>query len=146
MPDPIYSRHTYSLSDMADALPAPLLELLRAAGSQLPPRLATWLGELALRRKPIELHAMVLAVFASFVAPFGERRRRQWQQRSAGRAAAHAVRSRQHACGRAHACANERRERTLKLQDRRPCVRPDTCLRATAQAASLAAASSAHSR
>jgi hypothetical protein len=40
----------------------------------LPPRLATHLQGLHVSMKPIAVHAMVLAAFASLVAPFGESR------------------------------------------------------------------------
>jgi hypothetical protein len=72
-PDYVYSAHTYSLQDLLDILPMPVVDVGKAAAAQLPESLVTYLSELQVVRKPIEFHAMVMAVFASFVAPFGER-------------------------------------------------------------------------
>lgn len=72
-PDPIYSQHIYTLKAVVEQLPPPLLDLVMAAAGQLPAGLQQWLSEFSFGMRPIEYHAMVLAVFASFVAPFGER-------------------------------------------------------------------------
>eukprot|EP00775_Hariotina_reticulata_P004661 gene4661-4914_t len=70
-PDYIYSPHTYTLQDLADLLPVPVVDMGKAAAAQLPGGLVTYLSELQVVGRPIEFHAMVMAVFASFVAPFG---------------------------------------------------------------------------
>jgi phosphatidate cytidylyltransferase len=71
-PDPIYSPNTYTLQAVAELLPPALLDVAAAVAAQLPAGLRHWLAGLAVTMRPMELHAMVLAVFASFVAPFGE--------------------------------------------------------------------------
>jgi phosphatidate cytidylyltransferase len=71
-PDPIYSPNTYTLRAVAELLPPALLDVAAAVAAQLPAGLRHWLAGLAITMRPMELHAMVLAVFASFVAPFGE--------------------------------------------------------------------------
>jgi phosphatidate cytidylyltransferase len=70
-PNPIFSPATYSLQDVADVLPAQALELCRLAALQLPPAWAAWLSTAQVVMKPIDIHAMILAAFASLVAPFG---------------------------------------------------------------------------
>jgi hypothetical protein len=71
-PDPIYSPNTYTLQAVAEQLPPALLDVAAAVAAQLPAGLRHWLAGLTVTMRPMELHAMVLAVFASFVAPFGE--------------------------------------------------------------------------
>jgi phosphatidate cytidylyltransferase len=71
-PDPIFTPATYTLQDLQDLMPAQALELARLAAQQLPPGLVSQLVGLKVVMKPIAVHAMVLAVFASLVAPFGE--------------------------------------------------------------------------
>lgn len=68
-PDPIFTPTTYTLQDL---MPAQVLELARLAAQQLPVGLVAQLVGLKVVMKPIAVHAMVLAVFASLVAPFGE--------------------------------------------------------------------------
>lgn len=70
-PDPIFTPATYTLQDLQDLMPAQALELARLAAQQLPPGLVSQLVGLKVVMKPIAVHAMVLAVFASLVAPFG---------------------------------------------------------------------------
>jgi phosphatidate cytidylyltransferase len=71
-PDPIYSPNTYTMQAVAEQLPPALLDVAAAVAAQLPPGLRHWLAGLTVTMRPMELHAMVLAVFASFVAPFGK--------------------------------------------------------------------------
>lgn len=71
-PDPIFTPTTYTLQDLQDLMPAQVLELARLAAQQLPVGLVAQLVGLKVVMKPIAVHAMVLAVFASLVAPFGE--------------------------------------------------------------------------
>lgn len=71
-PDPIFTPTTYTAQDLADVMPGQVLELARLAGQQLPPDLRDELVGLQVVMKPIAVHAMILAVFASLVAPFGE--------------------------------------------------------------------------
>jgi hypothetical protein len=71
-PDPIYSPNTYNLQAVAEQLPPALLDVAAAVAAQLPAGLRHWLAGLTVTMRPMELHAMVLAAFASFVAPFGE--------------------------------------------------------------------------
>lgn len=70
-PDPIYSPNTYTLQAVAEQLPPALLDVAAAVAAQLPAGLRQWLAGLSVTMRPMELHAMVLAAFASFVAPFG---------------------------------------------------------------------------
>lgn len=70
-PDPIFTPTTYTAQDLADVMPGQVLELARLAGQQLPPDLRDELVGLQVVMKPIAVHAMILAVFASLVAPFG---------------------------------------------------------------------------
>ncbi|KAF6255369.1 phosphatidate cytidylyltransferase [Scenedesmus sp. NREL 46B-D3] len=70
-PDPIYSPNSYTLQAVAELLPPSLLDVAAAVAAQLPAGLRHWLAALTVTMRPMELHAMVLAVFASFVAPFG---------------------------------------------------------------------------
>lgn len=71
-PDPIFTPTTYTLQDVEDLMPAQVLEQARLVAQQLPPGLLAPLEGLEIVMKPVALHAMVLAVFASLVAPFGE--------------------------------------------------------------------------
>eukprot|EP00879_Flechtneria_rotunda_P011161 GHRR01011659.1.p1 GENE.GHRR01011659.1~~GHRR01011659.1.p1 ORF type:complete len:439 (+),score=91.96 GHRR01011659.1:139-1455(+) len=70
-PDPIYTQHVYTLQDIAEVLPGQLADICRTAAAQLPHWLSLWLANWQYVAKPIEFHAMMLAVFASIVAPFG---------------------------------------------------------------------------
>jgi hypothetical protein len=71
-PDPIFFPTTYTLQDLEDLMPAQVLDQARLVAQQLPPGLLAPLEGLEIVMKPIAIHAMVLAVFASLVAPFGE--------------------------------------------------------------------------
>lgn len=75
-PDPIYVAHRYRIGDAAqslsDGLPSPWTDLAAAAIRQLPHPVVTYLSNLHISFRPIEGHAVVLAIFASLVAPFGE--------------------------------------------------------------------------
>jgi hypothetical protein len=71
-PDIIFQPTTYRLQDLTDVLPGQVLDLARLAASQVAPGLLAPLVGLQVVMKPIAVHAMVLAVFASLVAPFGE--------------------------------------------------------------------------
>lgn len=77
-PDPIYTPHTYTLGSaayaLAEALPAPVADVAAAAVGQLPEALVSYLSDMQMSFRPIEGHAIVLAIFASFVAPFGRLR------------------------------------------------------------------------
>jgi hypothetical protein len=70
-PDIIFEPTTYTLQDLTDVMPGQVLDLARLAAAQLPPGLLAPLVGLQVVMKPIAVHAMVLAVFASLVAPFG---------------------------------------------------------------------------
>jgi hypothetical protein len=51
-----------------------VLELARVAAQQLPQAIVSQVVALQVVMRPVAVHAMVLAVFASLVAPFGEQR------------------------------------------------------------------------
>jgi hypothetical protein len=72
VPDAIYQPTTYTPQDLADVLPAALVDLAVLGSSHLPPELVATLRDFQLVAEPMLLHAMVLACFASLVAPFGE--------------------------------------------------------------------------
>jgi hypothetical protein len=71
-PDAIFIPTTYTLHDLEDLMPVQILEQARLVAQQLPPGLFAPLEGLEVVMKPIAIHAMVLAVFASLVAPFGK--------------------------------------------------------------------------
>lgn len=66
----LYSVTEYRIEHLADYVPDVLLELLRPL-PRLYPALWTWLQSLHLHAEPMQLHAMVLAIFASLIGPFG---------------------------------------------------------------------------
>lgn len=67
-----YRDQEYRLADMSDILPQTVLELLRPLG-ELKPVEDLWARMQAQRLvcQPMQLHAMVLGLFASLVGPFG---------------------------------------------------------------------------
>eukprot|EP00878_Enallax_costatus_P024221 GHUV01025830.1.p1 GENE.GHUV01025830.1~~GHUV01025830.1.p1 ORF type:complete len:396 (+),score=55.14 GHUV01025830.1:260-1447(+) len=75
-PDPIYVAHSYrvgtTLQSLSEGLPSPFVDVVSAAVRQLPRPLVSYLSDLHVSFRPIEGHAIVLAIFASLVAPFGE--------------------------------------------------------------------------
>ncbi|GFR40915.1 hypothetical protein Agub_g1571 [Astrephomene gubernaculifera] len=70
-PDEVFVPDTYTLPDLASHLPAGLASLAAAAAEVLPAGLRGWLADLTFSVAPIQLHALSLATFASFIAPFG---------------------------------------------------------------------------
>eukprot|EP00877_Chromochloris_zofingiensis_P000099 jgi/Chrzof1/1008/Cz01g36190.t1_CDS[v5.2] len=70
-PDDIYLPHTYSVADINAMLPQPVSDTARLIGSSLPWEADALLRSISIRVEPMQVHAMVLAVFASIVAPFG---------------------------------------------------------------------------
>lgn len=73
-PDDIYLPHTYSVADINAMLPQPVSDTARLIGSSLPWEADALLRSISIRVEPMQVHAMVLAVFASIVAPFGKSR------------------------------------------------------------------------
>ena len=71
VPDAIYQPTTYAAQDLADLMPSALLDLVVLLSTYLPPELVSGLRAYQLVAEPMLLHAIVLACFASLVAPFG---------------------------------------------------------------------------
>lgn len=76
-PNPIYTPRVFTAADVAEVMPGGLVDLAVYAAGLLPPGVAGWLAGASVVAEPMQVHAMVLAAFASFVAPFGERERRR---------------------------------------------------------------------
>jgi len=70
-PDTIFKDHVYTTAAAARLLSSPLVERLTALGRLLPPALAAWLWNLRIVAAPMQLHALMLSLFASVIAPFG---------------------------------------------------------------------------
>lgn len=69
--DDVFISTPHTLADLAEYLPEAVVSLLRLAGSRLPPDMQDWLSDVTFPLAPIQLHALSLATFASFIAPFG---------------------------------------------------------------------------
>jgi hypothetical protein len=88
-PDPLYLPHTFRAEEFLQELPPGLIEACRPFVQQLPHQ---WFGpveEWAFTAEPMVLHAMVLACFASLVAPFGERGGGLWMHLAVANGAEH---------------------------------------------------------
>jgi hypothetical protein len=74
-PADIYKPQVYTLDGLVGSLPeeGPSRQLADLAVGLLPQRTAHWLRTAQWQAEPMQLHAMVLAVFASIVSPFGAR-------------------------------------------------------------------------
>ncbi|EIE23739.1 phosphatidate cytidylyltransferase [Coccomyxa subellipsoidea C-169] len=70
-PDEIYVPNKFVLYDLPEYLPGPLADVTRALSRYVPSAIADSLGGLSVVARPMQLHAVVLAMFASIIAPFG---------------------------------------------------------------------------
>eukprot|EP00884_Botryococcus_braunii_P016262 jgi/Botrbrau1/3319/Bobra.0048s0015.1 len=75
VPDPLYVQDVFAISDIGHLLPAPLLEAVKWLGQLIPASVSTSFLAPILNftfiARPMQLHAVVLAMFASIIAPFG---------------------------------------------------------------------------
>lgn len=69
--DEMYIEQEYKMRDIGVLLPPSFVEFLGFVSHQLPDLLTDSLQDVTVSVKPIMLHAAVLAVFASVIAPFG---------------------------------------------------------------------------
>lgn len=63
--------HTFRLADVLDDANPALNDLVYSVGALLPPRLRAAIAAFSFTCLPMQLHAVSLAMFASFIAPFG---------------------------------------------------------------------------
>ncbi|KAF5837757.1 phosphatidate cytidylyltransferase 2 [Dunaliella salina] len=63
--------HRYTWDDVDELIPEPVVEVMHMQQQQLPSRWADRLKGISIEAMPVQLHAMVLALFASVIAPFG---------------------------------------------------------------------------
>ena len=68
----MYIEQEYRMRDIGVLLPPSFVEFLGFVSHQLPDLLTDSLQDVTVSVKPIMLHAAVLAIFASVIAPFGE--------------------------------------------------------------------------
>jgi len=69
--DPIFRERSWSLMEAAEELPGPLEEVLGLMQAALPRHLAQKISDVRFTAMPVQLHAMMFAIFASVIAPFG---------------------------------------------------------------------------
>lgn len=69
--DELYIPVAFTIRDTAACLPSSVVDVVQLLSSYLPPQLVSWLMQQQLMAEPMQVHAVVLAVFASFIAPFG---------------------------------------------------------------------------
>lgn len=63
--------HTFSVQDISELLSVETVDAIVQASRFLPGWLTTWVSRLSFTALPMQLHAVVLAMFASSIAPFG---------------------------------------------------------------------------
>jgi hypothetical protein len=72
-PDDVFKPQLFTPEEvLSHWIVPPLADVIRLAGRALPPAARGALGGWSFVAAPMQIHAAVLAVFASFVAPFGE--------------------------------------------------------------------------
>jgi phosphatidate cytidylyltransferase len=69
--DDLYIPKLLSLQSITSTLPPGMLEVTRLLAAQLPPGITAWLTSISVMAEPMQVHAVMLAVFASIIAPFG---------------------------------------------------------------------------
>jgi hypothetical protein len=70
-PDDIFRPQLFTPDELQHWVAPPIADGVRMAVALLPPPARRWLEGIAFVARPMQIHAAVLAVFASFVAPFG---------------------------------------------------------------------------
>ncbi len=66
----VYRRYTWA--DLDEYTPDPVVDWVMNTYTHLPPKTQESVAKLGFTAMPIQLHAMVFALFASLIAPFGE--------------------------------------------------------------------------
>ena len=69
--DDVYLPRNFAWADLDEWTPDPVIEKLPVLLGMMPPGVAAWLSGLQFTAAPIQIHAVVMALFASVIAPFG---------------------------------------------------------------------------
>jgi phosphatidate cytidylyltransferase len=71
-PSPIFQSRTFTIHGLAAELPGPLEEILALLHALLPGHVWDMMQTWSIAAMPVQLHAMSMSCFASFISPFGE--------------------------------------------------------------------------
>lgn len=70
-PNPIFSVQRYVLGDVVHHMPSPIESLIHAIAAMLPDWLRLRIIDTTFTAMPMQVHAVMLGMMASFAAPFG---------------------------------------------------------------------------
>lgn len=69
--DELYTPQSLTVQSIGAQLPPSVVDVLTVLFSQLPPSFLERASSWQVMAEPMQVHAVALAVFASFIAPFG---------------------------------------------------------------------------